>query len=143
MEILEIKDILEVELLLSGFSLPTSDLRSTDKVKLFGAYQNENLIGCIGVELHGSFALLRSLAVNLNNREKGIGKQLVEYVEIFCERKNVKEVFLLTETANQYFEKRGYRQQKREYAPSGIKSTTQFSELCPSSSMFMSKRLDG
>jgi len=143
MKITEIKDISEVELLLSGCSLPTSDLKLNDKVQLFGACQNENLIACIGVEIYGNAALLRSLAVVSEYRKEGIGKLLSEYVENYCKQEGVKEVYLLTETAKEYFEKLGYKTQKREDAPLTIKGTTQLSGLCPSSSNFMIKLLNG
>ncbi len=143
METVKIKDISEVELLLNRYSLPTSDLKKNDKVQLFGAYQNENLIACIGVEIYGKTALLRSLAVVSECRKEGFGKKLSEYLENYCKQKGVKEVYLLTETAEEYFEKLGFIIKKREEAPLVIKGTTQFSSLCPSSSKFMIKILNG
>jgi amino-acid N-acetyltransferase len=143
MKITKINDILEVELLLNGCSLPTADLKINHTVQFFGVYQNKNLIACIGVEIYGDAALLRSLAVDSKSRKKGIARQLSEYVENYCNQNSVREVFLLTETAEKYFENHGYKIQNRDDAPLHIKSTTQFSDLCPSSSIFMKKTLNG
>ena len=142
MKIIEIKYSSEVELLLNRCSLPTSDLTKNDMVQLFGAYQNENLIACIGVEIYDNAALLRSLAVGSEHRANGIGRKLSRHIEKFCQQEGVKEIYLLTETADKYFERLGYSLQGREDAPASIKGTTQFSGLCPSSSKFMIKRIN-
>jgi amino-acid N-acetyltransferase len=142
MKINEIKDASEVESLLTTSSLLTTDLHQNDKIQLFGAYQDENLIACIGVEIYDNTALLRSLAVRLECRSRGIGKKLSEHIEKYCQQKGVKELYLLTETADKYFDRLGYTKQKRQEAPESIKGTTQFSGLCPSSSKFMKKRVN-
>jgi N-acetylglutamate synthase-like GNAT family acetyltransferase len=41
-------------------------------------------MACIGVEIYGNSALLRSLSVGLEYRKKGVGKNLLEFVENFC-----------------------------------------------------------
>ena len=139
MKITAINDISEVELLLGRCSLPTSDLKDNYNIQLFGAYHNTKLIACVGVELYDNSALLRSLAVIPEYRKEGIGKILSEYIENYCKQNSVNELYLLTETAEHYFEKLGYKIQDREIAPVSIKGTTQFSGLCPGSSRFMKK----
>ncbi len=141
MKITAIKDISEVELLLRGCSLPNSDLQENYQVQLFGVYHNAQLIACVGVELYDNSALLRSLAVIPEYRKEGIGKKLSEYAEKYCKQNSVNKIYLLTETADTYFEKLGYSIQKRDTAPGSIKGTAQFSGLCPESSRFMKKQL--
>ncbi len=141
MEIKELVDVSEVEVLLANFSLPVSDLRNNDRVQLFGIYQNDNLIACIGTEISEETALLRSLAVDSQYKGQGIGKRLVEFVEDFCRQNSVREIYLLTESAERYFTRLGYIVSDRENAPESIRTTTQFSSLCPASSAFMHKIL--
>ena len=53
----------EVETLLKSYDLPTSDLPVSSGVLLFGHASGGALIGVIGLEVYGEYALLRSLAV--------------------------------------------------------------------------------
>ncbi|GAB6147331.1 arsenic resistance N-acetyltransferase ArsN2 [Desulfocicer niacini] len=143
MEITKIEDRSEAADLLNRSLLPTSDLGNNDTIQLFGIYQNKKLIACIGVEIYGESALLRSLAVDANSQKNGKGKQLLGYLESFCIKNGVQKMFLLTETAVKYFEKFGYNIHERQNAPISIKGTAQFSSLCPTSSAFMLKILNG
>ena len=130
-------------MLLKRSSLPSSDLHNNASLQLFGGYQDENIISCIGIEIYGNRALLRSLAVDERHRNKGIGKELLKYLENFCRENGVTEVFLLTETAKPYFETFGYVTHTREDAPPSIKGSTQFSGLCPVTSTLMRKKITG
>ena len=49
--------------------------------------------------------------------------------------------YLLTNTAERFFERLGYRRTDRENAPEAIRRTQEFSGLCPSSSALMVKAL--
>jgi hypothetical protein len=53
----------------------------------------------------------------------------------------VRALYLLTATAESFFEHRGYRRIDRAKAPSAIQSTREFASLCPASSAFMIKQL--
>ncbi len=50
-------------------------------------------------------------------------------------------IFLLTTTAEAFFKSRGYRRQIRATAPDAIRSSREFSDLCPASSAFLVKQL--
>jgi amino-acid N-acetyltransferase len=50
-------------------------------------------------------------------------------------------MYLLTTTAETFFERRGYRRVDRTEAPQAIQTTVEFASLCPASSAFMIKRL--
>jgi N-acetylglutamate synthase-like GNAT family acetyltransferase len=47
----------------------------------------------------------------------------------------------LTNTAEDFFRHRGYQRCRREVAPSAIRETKEFCEICPVSSAFMVKNL--
>ena len=130
-----------VETLLSANHLPTSDLQDNPKVTLFGCMADAQLGGVVGLELHGQVALLRSLAVPATERGSGLGAALVSHAEQYAARQGVDTIFLLTTTAAGFFERHGYSHVSRQTAPAAITGTSQFSDLCPSSSAFMAKSL--
>ena len=56
-------------------------------------------------------------------------------------RKGVRSIYLLTTTAEAFFNRLGYERMGRSRAPSSIKRTREFAGLCPVSSVFMVKAL--
>jgi amino-acid N-acetyltransferase len=71
----------------------------------------------------------------------GLGKDLVAAIEEHAREAGVRELYLLTTTAEAFFAGLGYLKVSREQAPAGIAGTEQFASLCPSSSCFMAKIL--
>jgi len=127
--------------LLRSQGLPTADLESGTEVSLFVAGQEEQLLGVVGIQILGSVALLRSLAVISTERGKGLGEALVRCAEQHADSMGVHAIYLLTTSAESFFLARGYRAADRKDAPAAIARSSQFSSLCPSSSAFMSKAL--
>ncbi|WP_454829050.1 arsenic resistance N-acetyltransferase ArsN2 [Pseudoxanthomonas wuyuanensis] len=132
-----------VEALLAENQLPISDLQDTSKIALFGCVSNTQVSGIVGLELYGHVALLRSLAVAGTARGNGLGDALVAYAERHAVQQGVGSIYLLTTTASGFFERHGYHPVAREDAPAAIARTSQFSNLCPSSSAFMVKSVGG
>ncbi len=56
-------------------------------------------------------------------------------------RSGVRSLFLLTTTAEEFFGQRGYARVARESAPETIRSTREFADICPASSVLMVKHL--
>jgi amino-acid N-acetyltransferase len=52
-----------------------------------------------------------------------------------------KEVFLLTDTAEKFFDKAGFQKMNRADAPARISEHKQLTQLCPSSAVLMWKQL--
>jgi len=133
-EIAAIKKELEIA------GLPTLDI--SDKMLLFGLYTNEDeLIGTGGLELFAETALLRSVSIQASYRNKGYGKYLVRGIETFARNKGVAHLYLLTTTAGSFFESHSYQAVDRATAPEQIRKTAEFAGLCPSSAVFMYKKL--
>ncbi len=126
--------------LLETFKLPTDDLNSS-MVTLFGAFENDELCGCIGFEQFGVLGLLRSLAVDKRHQGKGIGISLVRFLEEHLAKKGVHQLFLLTETAEVFFKNREYQSMDRLDAPEALKASAEFSKLCPDSALLLMKKL--
>lgn len=131
-----LSDIKEIQNLLKKNSLPFEDLESS-MVSLFVSVLNGQIIGCIGVEIKGEDGLLRSFSVTDKYKNQGIGNALFNILVNYSKSENIKKLHLLTTTADGYFSKKGFVKSDRINAPESIQTTTEFSTLCPSSSVYM------
>jgi amino-acid N-acetyltransferase len=132
---------LSVVAMLEAEGLPASDLTETHLEHFFFTGSDGAPSALVGLEIYGEAALLRSLVVSAATRTQGLGSALVLHAEEYAAAHRVHALYLLTNTAEAYFEHRGYRRIDRSQAPSSIQSTREFASLCPSSSAFMIKRL--
>jgi amino-acid N-acetyltransferase len=131
----------QVKRLLAESGLPSSDLSSRHLEHFWGYGPAEAPKGIIGLEIYGDVALLRSLAVAADSRGHGYGQALVAQAERYAQSEGVSKVYLLTTTAENFFARLGYTKTDRESAPASIRHAKEFSDLCPSSSVFMVKEL--
>lgn len=132
---------LSVVALLEAEGLPASDLTEAHLEHFFFTGSDGAPSALVGLEIYGEAALLRSLVVSGAARTQGLGSALVLHAEEYAAAHEVRALYLLTTTAEPYFEHRGYRRIDRSQAPPSIQSTREFASLCPSSSAFMIKRL--
>ncbi len=141
-EVFEKKDEREVFRLLSQAELPVKDL-THDKFKnfLIARAKDGSVVGAIGVEQYQDVGLLRSLVVHPSYREKGLGKQLVCELESYAKSKGIKNIFLLTITAADFFRKLGYEVIQRTHVPESISKTEEFKNICPVSAVCLLKNL--
>jgi len=127
--------------LLEAEGLPASDLTEAHLQHFFFTGTDGAPSALVGLEFYGQDALLRSLVVSAVARTQGLGSALVLHAEEYAAAHQVRALYLLTTTAESYFEHRGYRRIDRAEAPSAIQSTREFASICPASSAFMIKRL--
>lgn len=131
-------DIEKIKELLINADLPVADIDESKINFIIAANEKSELAGCIGVERYGADGLLRSFAVASDYRNKGIGHDLLSRLFSLSKEYGIVNLHLLTTTAEQYFKLAGFSSLPREEAPGPIRSTTEFSSLCPSSSTYMS-----
>jgi amino-acid N-acetyltransferase len=127
----------QVAQLLSDCALKSDDV--TPETHLLGSWDNEQLVGVVGLDVCEGLGLLRSLAVQPAARGQGLAVSLVREVELLAQSLGVSQVYLLTNTAANFFARQGYQVVKRTDAPLPIQSTAQFSSLCPDSAVLMFK----
>ena len=132
----------DVQRLVAGAGLPTEDLADVDLSHFFGCGSRERPSGVVGLEVFGGAALLRSLVVDPSERGTGGGRLLVAAAEEHARSQGVRSMYLLTTTAERFFEHLGFRRVDRDGAPAAIQATREFANLCPASAAFMVKRLD-
>lgn len=117
--------------------LPASDL-TLDQGVFVGYYDSANhLVGSGGLEFYGHTALLRSIAVDEKFRGQLLGKMIVENIIAKARASKVIDLYLLTETAHNYFLKKGFQEVPRDIVPDVIRQTTEFAQVCPASAVVM------
>jgi hypothetical protein len=94
-----------------------------------------------GVERYGSSALLRSVAVDPQQRCRGHATLLVARALEHARDGGAEETYLLTETAEGFFRRFGFAPIPRALAPSSIQSAREFVEQCPETAVLM-RRLE-
>ena len=136
------QDFDEVIAQLDAAALPTEDLeRSSMAQFLVARDESGKVIGAIGVERYGRIALLRSLVVAPDCRNRDLGTQLVAKLEARCRSWAMADLFLLTTTARDFFARHGYRAIGREAVPVALRTAAEFTRLCPDSAVCMTKCL--
>lgn len=131
-------DLSNICALLSAANLPT--LGVSENLDMFSVFELGGLIvGVGGLELRGSFALLRSLAVAPAHQRQGIGLVICDRLEAEAAGCGVTHIYILTETMERFFLKRGYVSVARTDAPPEIASSEQFALICPESAVFMGR----
>lgn len=130
-------DLPFVTTLLASCSLPVEGVADQFGDHYVIAEHAGSVIGVAGVEHHGAYGLLRSVAVNPEWRLGGVGAALVRDRLQWAEEAGVQSIFLLTTDAARFFHGHGFRAVSREKAPREIASAREFTETCPSSAQLM------
>jgi amino-acid N-acetyltransferase len=95
------------------------------------------LAGAIGLERYGSAALLRSAVVRPGDQGSGIGAALVRALLDRARDGEVREIYLLTTTAEGWFPRFGFAPIAREQVPDAVRASVEFREACPASAAVM------
>ena len=130
----------EITSLLQSQNLPADDLPNllTD---FYIALDAGELTGIIGMERYGHYGLLRSMVVHPDHRNKRIAETLIAQLEQEAKCTGIIEMYLLTETADKYFSKKGYTTITRDAVPAELKGSSEFTHVCPVSAIVMKKQL--
>ena len=126
--------------LLQSQNLPSEDLPPTLQ-DFYVAVEDDQVIGLIGMERYGAFALLRSMVVHPDYRNRHIAEKLVQLLEEKAAASGIQALYLLTETAEPYFNRKGYTKISREEVPAEVRVSSEFSHVCPVSAAVMKKNL--
>lgn len=97
----------------------------------------EFLIGSVGLEIYQDSALLRSLSVHPDYQGLGLGSRLVNNIIEVAKGKGISHLFLLTNTAETFFKKRGFVIVTRDKVPAEMKQSIEFTTLCTSAPSMM------
>jgi len=136
----EKSDLPGVEALLKRSGLPTLGVAEHFSSFLV-AKEGFRLAGAIGLEIYGNIGLLRSAVVDPSLRSTGIGTMLYDKLVAMARSKGIQKLVLLTNTAETYFERKGFRSIDRATLSGPVTSSIEFTDACPSHAVCMELRL--
>jgi amino-acid N-acetyltransferase len=100
-----------------------------------------HVVGSAALEIYGTSALLRSVAVDASLRGTGVGRQLTEAALDLARARGVADLFLLTTTAEHFFPRFGFERIERDAVPADVRTSVEFTSACPASAIVLHKRL--
>jgi amino-acid N-acetyltransferase len=106
------------------------------------ARNGDALVGSAALEYYGPAALLRSVAVDPMLRGQDLGHQLTRAALDLARQRGVKTVYLLTETAGDFFPRFGFRPIARSAVDPAVQQSVEFRSACPASAQVLVAALD-
>jgi amino-acid N-acetyltransferase len=134
-------DVPAVETLLSSASLPLDG--AADAIERTGvvAREGDAVVGAAALEVYGEAALLRSVVVAPEHRGTGLGRAVVSAAEALARDEGVRDLYLLTETATDWFPRLGYALVERADAIAAVGASIEFTTVCRDKGVPMVRRL--
>ncbi len=130
------EDLPEITALLEASELPTAGLEDHWRTFIV-ARDGKRLVGCGGAEAYHFVALIRSIAVVPEYRKQGLGRRLVRQMLDRLASRGLREFYLLTTTAEDYFKKRGFKTIDRDEVNPQLLSSREFQDACPDTAICM------
>jgi N-acetylglutamate synthase-like GNAT family acetyltransferase len=133
-------DAAAVEALLAASGLPldgAADARALGVV----ARDQERVVAAAAVERFGDAGLLRSVVVAPDHRGTGLGGEIVRAAEELARRDGARELYLLTETAMDWFPRLGYEVVDRDVAAAAVGDSIEFTTVCRDTGVPMRRAL--
>jgi len=131
----------KIRSLLRTTKLPTESL-GKDVTTFYVAEEKDRIVGIAGYEFYGDDALLRSVAVRPDLQHCGLGSQIVDFMLDLARKKRIRSVVLLTETARDFFLRKGFDVVDRSTINNEMmKKSSEFAYACPKSAVCMRRRL--
>lgn len=126
--------------LLTSAGLPLDGL--SDNLEHFLVAEVDGaIVAAAGLERYGEDVLLRSVVVEPSHRGGGIGARLSEATLVMAGRLGARGAYLLTDSAEGFFRRRGFEVIDRKNVPPGIKASVEFAVACPASAIVMHRTL--
>lgn len=133
-------DLPAVLALLSASNLPVEGLAEHFDAAVV-ARDGAAVIGSAALELYGKAALLRSVAVAPALRGQGLGRELTTRALELARAHGVRQVFLLTTTAEGYFPGFGFTPITRAAVAREVQASAEFAGACPASAAVLALHL--
>jgi amino-acid N-acetyltransferase len=131
------EDLAHVARLLTAARLPGDGLEEQFGPAYAVAEVGGAIVGAEGIERYGDSGLLRSAVVAHEWRGRGIGDLLTRDRLAWAEQSGLRELWLLTTTAAEYFPRFGFARADRASAPRAVQASREFAEACPASAVAM------
>jgi amino-acid N-acetyltransferase len=129
-------DIPHIKQILAGNELPIEGVDEHWKTFIV-ARDGDDIVGCGGAEAHPVAALIRSIAVADSHRGRGIGRRIVRQLLDRLASRGIREFYLLTTTAPDYFAKRGFKPIDRDEIHPQLLQSAELRGACPDTATCM------
>jgi amino-acid N-acetyltransferase len=136
-------DLAKVLALLGRAGLPTEGVDAEALSDFVIAEDGGTPVGVVGLEVYRESALLRSAAVEESWRGSGVGRALIDRALALSKERGIRDVFLLTTTAEHYFPRFGFACVGRGSVPEAVKASAEFQGACPTTAIVMQKSMRG
>lgn len=127
------EDLPLVAQLLRRVGLPFADLHAQFPEAFVVVRSGAAIVATAGLELHRDSALLRSVAVDAAFRGRGLGRRLVEDRLSAGSQSGASRVYLLANTAYEFFVSLGFEPMRRSESPPALAAASEFASICPAS----------
>lgn len=133
-------DVPAIEALLTKAELPLDGAATAFETGVV-ARDGDRIVGAAALEPYGEAGLLRSVVVDADERGSGVGRQVVAAAEALARDLGMTELYLLTETAVEWFPRLGYAPVDRADVPDAVKESIEFRVLCADTGVAMRRTL--
>lgn len=129
-------DLPAVHGLLCEAALPLEGVPA-DLTNFLVAEREGAIVGAIGLERYSESALLRSAVVHPSLRGRGVGDSLVTALLEHGRSLGVRDMVLLTTTAEAWFPRFGFKRIARDEVPAALHASAELKGACPASAVVM------
>ena len=130
-------DRTSVESLLRSSDLPLDGLDDAWGHAVVAEDDSGRVVGVAALERYPEVGLLRSVAVREEARGQSLGRRLVAHMLDHAQHIGLKRLYLLTTTAEDWFERWGFRRVPRSELPEALSASAELSGACPDSATAM------
>ena len=125
------EDVGAVEALLADAGLPLDGAAAAFDLGIVGrAAPDGPIVAAAAIEQFGDNGLLRSVVVAPDHRGTGLGRELVAATEALAVETGITDLWLLTETAVDWFPRLGYQVVERATATAAVGESIEFTTVC-------------
>jgi thioredoxin type arsenate reductase len=135
-------DLPAILALLAENNLPPDGLAEHVGTTLVARHDG-TIVGSAALELYDTSALLRSVSVSSALQKRSLGQRLTRAALALARQCGVEQVFLLTETASEFFPRFGFQPVERGSVPAAVQRSVEFTTACPVSALVMKAALQG
>jgi len=133
-------DVSAILSLLTASGLPTDGFAEHIANTLV-ARDGGRIVGSAALEIYGTDALLRSVAVDEALRGQGLGISITQATLDLAVTEGVRTVYLLTETGGDFFPRFGFTPTTRVAVPERVRQSVEFTTTCPDTALVLYKHL--
>ena len=95
------------------------------------------VVGAVALEVAARRGLVRSVVVEEGHRRRGLGAGLVSSIIARGHELGLRELYVLTENASEFFSSREFSEVERAEVPPEIQATREYREQSPESALVM------